>query len=109
MRPPYGDIDDRVRYISLKLGLRPIIWTTHNGATFGKLFSDLVAGTQEVNGSDLFSGLFLVPDTRDWQIGGGVVSATDAYMNFDRFLDQAVSQLNTGFIVLAHDLVCRVS
>ncbi|GAA5926289.1 uncharacterized protein JCM15063_000238 [Sporobolomyces koalae] len=77
MRPPYGDIDDRVRYISLKLGLRPIIWTTHNGATF---------------------------DTRDWQIGGGVVSATDAYMNFDRFLDQAVSQLNTGFIVLAHDL-----
>ncbi|GAA6018394.1 hypothetical protein JCM11491_005958 [Sporobolomyces phaffii] len=77
MRPPYGDIDDRVRYISLKMGLRPVIWTSHNGQTF---------------------------DTRDWQIGGGTTSATDAYMNFERFLGQAQSQLDTGFIVLAHDL-----
>jgi peptidoglycan/xylan/chitin deacetylase (PgdA/CDA1 family) len=27
MRPPYGDIDDRVRAISLAMGLVPIIWT----------------------------------------------------------------------------------
>lgn len=27
MRPPYGDIDDRVRTISLAMGLIPIIWT----------------------------------------------------------------------------------
>ncbi|GAA5845721.1 hypothetical protein JCM3766R1_001149 [Sporobolomyces carnicolor] len=77
MRPPYGDIDDRVRYISLKMGLRPVIWTSYNGQTF---------------------------DTRDWQIGGGVVSATDAYNNFNGFLTQTSSQLSTGFIVLAHDL-----
>ncbi|GAA5959445.1 hypothetical protein JCM3765_002329, partial [Sporobolomyces pararoseus] len=77
MRPPYGDIDDRVRYIALKMGLRPVIWTSYNGQTF---------------------------DTRDWQIGGGTTSATDAYMNFDRFLSQASTQLSTGFIVLAHDL-----
>lgn len=27
MRPPYGDIDDRVRAISLAMGMTPIIWT----------------------------------------------------------------------------------
>jgi hypothetical protein len=35
MRPPYGDIDDRVRYISLQMGLTPIIWTAADGNTFG--------------------------------------------------------------------------
>jgi hypothetical protein len=28
MRPPYGDIDDRVRAISLAMGLIPVIWTS---------------------------------------------------------------------------------
>ncbi|KAH8835918.1 hypothetical protein DL96DRAFT_97598 [Flagelloscypha sp. PMI_526] len=27
MRPPYGDIDDRVRAISMALGLTPVMWT----------------------------------------------------------------------------------
>ena len=76
-RPPYGDIDDRVRYIALQMGLRPIIWTQYEGQVF---------------------------DTRDWQIGGGVVSATQAYNNFNSFLDNAVQTLPHGFIVLAHDL-----
>ena len=26
-RPPYGDIDDRVRAIALAMGLQPVIWT----------------------------------------------------------------------------------
>ncbi|BGP18597.1 chitin deacetylase [Rhodosporidiobolus nylandii] len=77
MRPPYGDIDDRVRSIALQMGLRPIIWTQADGQQF---------------------------DTRDWQIGGGVVSAPDVYNNFERFLSSASSHLSTGFIVLAHDL-----
>lgn len=34
MHSPYGDIDDRVRAISLKMGLTPVIWTAHNGQTF---------------------------------------------------------------------------
>lgn len=35
MRPPYGDIDDRVRAISLAMGMVPVIWTrTPSGATF---------------------------------------------------------------------------
>ncbi|GAA5991745.1 hypothetical protein JCM10908_001119 [Rhodotorula pacifica] len=76
-RPPYGDIDDRVRYIALQMGLRPIIWTVVNGQVF---------------------------DTRDWQIAGNVVSATQAYNNFNSFLDHAVQTLPHGFIVLAHDL-----
>lgn len=48
MRPPYGDIDDRVRAISLQMGLTPIIWTSVNGTSF---------------------------DTFDWEIAGGVVNA----------------------------------
>lgn len=35
MRPPYGDIDDRVRAICLAMGLIPVIWTrVPSGATF---------------------------------------------------------------------------
>lgn len=77
MRPPYGDIDDRVRYIAMQMGLTPIIWTRANGGSF---------------------------DTQDWQIGGGEVTAVEAYNNFENFLDNATSTMTTGFIVLAHDL-----
>lgn len=77
MRPPYGDIDDRVRYIALQMGLTPIIWTAYQGNTF---------------------------DTRDWQIGAGVVNATSVYMNFENYLALAVNSLPSGFVVLAHDL-----
>lgn len=35
MRAPYGDIDDRVRAISLAMGMVPVIWTRMpSGATF---------------------------------------------------------------------------
>jgi len=75
MRPPYGDIDDRVRAISLAMGLTPIIWTSANGGNF---------------------------DTNDWHIPSGLSSA-EVLNSFDTILDTA-STLNTGFIVLAHDL-----
>lgn len=46
MRPPFGDIDDRVRAISLAMGLTPIMWTRVNTvATFdtgGKIFTPFV-------------------------------------------------------------------
>ncbi|BGP26459.1 chitin deacetylase, carbohydrate esterase family 4 protein [Rhodotorula toruloides] len=77
MRPPYGDIDDRVRSIALQMRLRPIIWTQYHDQVF---------------------------DTRDWQIGGGVVNATGVYDTFNSFLSHAVQNLPNGFIVLAHDL-----
>ena len=75
MRPPYGDIDDRVRAIALGLGLTPIIWTSANGGTF---------------------------DTNDWHIPSGL-SSVEVLNSFDRILDTA-DTLTTGFIVLAHDL-----
>jgi len=75
MRPPYGDIDDRVRAISMAMGLTPIIWTSANGGSF---------------------------DTNDWHIPSGL-SSSEVLNSFDQILDTA-GTLSTGFIVLAHDL-----
>lgn len=77
MRPPYGDIDDRVRYISMAMGLTPIIWTTSpSGQTY---------------------------DTQDWKIGAGVVTPAAVLQSFQTIIGGS-SALPTGFIVLAHDL-----
>jgi hypothetical protein len=75
-RPPYGDIDDRVRAIGLAMGFTPIIWTGYNGDNF---------------------------DTNDWHVGAGTVSASGVIAAFEGILADA-AQLSTGFIVLAHDL-----
>jgi len=78
MRPPYGDIDNRVRAISLAMGMRPIIWTRNpqDGAQF---------------------------DTNDWKVPGGTVTGPESFAQFQSILTNA-TQLNTGFIVLQHDL-----
>jgi len=76
MRPPYGDIDDRVRAIALAMGFTPVIWTSY--------------------GQDNF-------DTNDWHIAAGTVSASGVIAAFENILQEA-AQLSTGFIVLAHDL-----
>lgn len=78
MRPPWGDIDNRVRAISLAMGMRPIIWT-RNPKT-GEQF-----------------------DTNDWKVPGGVVSGTESFQQFQNILTNA-TELDTGFIVLQHDL-----
>jgi peptidoglycan/xylan/chitin deacetylase (PgdA/CDA1 family) len=77
MRPPYGDIDDRVRAICAKMNLTPIIWTS--------------TGQNENY------------DTEDWKIGAGNVSAAEVVSNFETILAGS-SQLTTGYIVLEHDL-----
>ncbi|KAH9000093.1 carbohydrate esterase family 4 protein [Lactarius akahatsu] len=77
MRPPYGDIDDRVRAIALAMGMVPIIWTSAPS-----------------------SGPF---DTNDWRVAGGLVNATTSFDTFQSILGNA-STLSTGFIVLQHDL-----
>ncbi|KAF8141609.1 carbohydrate esterase family 4 protein [Boletus edulis] len=80
MRPPYGDIDDRVRAISLAMGMVPVIWTrTPSGATF---------------------------DTNDWKVPGGVVTGPQSFATFQAILNNATT-LNTGFIVLEHDLYAQ--
>lgn len=78
MRPPYGDIDDRVRAISLAMGLVPIIWT--------------VNPTTNVDF-----------DTNDWKIPGGLVTPEESYEDFQAILGNATT-LNNGFCVLEHDL-----
>ncbi|KAF8589024.1 carbohydrate esterase family 4 protein [Ramaria rubella] len=78
MRPPYGDIDDRVRAISLAMGLQPIIWT-RNPTTLDQF------------------------DTNDWKIPGGLSTGPSSFTQFQNILQNA-TMLNTGFIVLEHDL-----
>ncbi|EJD54576.1 glycoside hydrolase/deacetylase [Auricularia subglabra TFB-10046 SS5] len=76
MRPPFGDIDDRVRAISMAMGLTPIIWTN--------------------TGADSF-------DTFDWMVQTGVRTAQESLTQFEVILGNATA-LSTGFIVLQHDL-----
>lgn len=80
MRPPYGDIDDRVRYLSMAMGLTPIIWTT---SPSGQIY-----------------------DTQDWKIAAGVVTPAKVLQNFQTIIG-ASATLPTGFIVLAHDLYAQ--
>jgi peptidoglycan/xylan/chitin deacetylase (PgdA/CDA1 family) len=75
-RPPYGDIDDRVRAIGIAMGFTPVIWTSYNNSNF---------------------------DTNDWHIAAGSVSASGVIAAFENILVEA-ADLTTGFIVLAHDL-----
>ncbi|OBZ74246.1 Chitin deacetylase [Grifola frondosa] len=76
MRAPFGDIDDRVRAICNAMGLTPIIWTTGPGGPF---------------------------DTNDWRVAAGTVTGVQQYATFENILGNA-SVMDTGFIVLQHDL-----
>ncbi|KAF9056679.1 hypothetical protein BJ165DRAFT_1435566 [Panaeolus papilionaceus] len=77
MRPPFGDIDDRVRAISLAMGLQPVMWTRISPlATF---------------------------DTDDFNIKGGATTVQQVLQNWQNILGNATTR-DTGFIVLEHDL-----
>jgi peptidoglycan/xylan/chitin deacetylase (PgdA/CDA1 family) len=77
MRPPYGDIDDRVRAISLAMGLTPVMWTRLSPqATF---------------------------DTGDFNVHAGTVTSEQVLQNWEYILGNSTI-INTGFIVLEHDL-----
>ncbi|KAI0095263.1 carbohydrate esterase family 4 protein [Irpex rosettiformis] len=79
-RPPYGDIDDRIRAIGLAMGLIPVMWTRiSTTATF---------------------------DTGDFNIAGGLTSASQVLQNWEDIIGNA-SQIKTGFIVLEHDLFAQ--
>ncbi|KAF8305092.1 glycoside hydrolase/deacetylase [Clavulina sp. PMI_390] len=75
MRPPYGDIDDRVRAICKAMNLTPVMWSNYSTNYF---------------------------DTEDWHIPLGY-SVDGVIDNFENILNNA-SVLDTGFIVLEHDL-----
>ncbi|KZV96954.1 glycoside hydrolase/deacetylase [Exidia glandulosa HHB12029] len=76
IRPPYGDIDDRVRAIARAMNLTPVIWTVGDGVSF---------------------------DTFDWEVPGGEQTASASVTQFQTILTHAAN-LATGFIVLEHDL-----
>lgn len=80
-RPPYGDIDDRVRAIAKAMGLTPVMWTS------------------SPDGQHTF-------DTQDFEIGDGSVSSYQVVANFDNILNIAPT-LPGGFIVLEHDLFAQ--
>lgn len=46
----------------------------------------------------------LIADTEDWKLGAGTVNATTAYDNIERFMNLGATEMDTGFIVLEHDL-----
>jgi len=77
MRPPYGDIDDRVRAISIAMGLTPVMWTRISPfATF---------------------------NTDDFNIRIGTTTVQQAIQNWKKVISN-VTKRNSGFVVLAHDL-----
>ncbi|KAJ7139759.1 hypothetical protein C8R44DRAFT_765336 [Mycena epipterygia] len=76
-RPPFGDIDDRVRAISQAMDLTPVIWTRISPlATF---------------------------DTDDFDLHSGLTTASHVLQNWD-FIEANASLIDTGFILLEHDL-----
>jgi hypothetical protein len=82
-RPPYGDIDDRVRAIAKAMNLVPTLWTT----------------IPDDNGD----GLPEQWDSNDWRVHGGQFTPVQNQINFNKTLDKSAN-LTTGFIVLQHDI-----
>ncbi|KAH7103383.1 hypothetical protein BKA62DRAFT_696780 [Auriculariales sp. MPI-PUGE-AT-0066] len=80
MRPPYGDIDDRVRAIVKAMNMTPVMWT--------------VAGTDEQP---------IAFDTFDYNVPDGQKTPQESVSQFEEML-QAASVYPRGFIVLEHDL-----
>ncbi|KAG8926247.1 chitin deacetylase [Tulasnella sp. 418] len=76
MRPPYGDIDDRVRAVAAAMGLTPVLWTSAGGVEF---------------------------DTKDWRIAGGTANGTSSFAAWKSIVEKS-STIDTGFITLQHDL-----
>ncbi|KAG9223107.1 carbohydrate esterase family 4 protein [Pleurotus ostreatus PC15] len=76
-RPPYGDIDDRVRAIAKAMGMVPVLWTR--------------------------IGPYATFDTDDFNINGGITTVQQVLVNWKNILGNATT-MNTGFIVLEHDL-----
>ncbi|KAI8447029.1 hypothetical protein BY996DRAFT_4594114 [Phakopsora pachyrhizi] len=76
IRPPYADIDDRVRFILKSMGLKVILWTRNGDHSF---------------------------DTDDWKIVEGTQTPQQTAQSFSSILN-VQSSMSTGFIVLAHDL-----
>ncbi|PVF96543.1 glycoside hydrolase/deacetylase [Serendipita vermifera] len=87
MRPPYGDIDDRVRAIALGMGMMPVIWTSVPDSATGEAI--------EWDSKDY---LVHVPVDQ-----GGVESVSNQ-RRFEQTLDWSANFTDHGVIVLQHDI-----
>ncbi|CCM01615.1 uncharacterized protein FIBRA_03676 [Fibroporia radiculosa] len=76
-RPPFGDIDDRVRAIATAMNLETVIWTR-------------ISPTQTF-------------DTGDYTLAAGGVTAQQVLNNWESIMGNS-SKISTGFIALEHDL-----
>ncbi|KAF9946101.1 chitin deacetylase [Mortierella alpina] len=74
MRPPYGDINNRVRFVLKKMGYIPVDWTT-----------------------DAF-------DTNDWKLPLKSATEAQLTTHFTQSLDIYLKNTTTGFYCLEHDL-----
>ena len=72
-------LDDRVRAISLAMGMIPILWT------------------QSPSGNKF--------DTNDWRVAGGVVNGTYAFDTFQTILNDALT-LDTGLVFFSLSSCC---
>ncbi|KAH9947942.1 glycoside hydrolase/deacetylase [Amylocystis lapponica] len=76
-RPPFGDIDDRIRAIAQAMDLTAIVWT-------------------RISATSTF-------DTGDYDVAGGTVSSVQVLNNWNAIMQNATT-IKSGFIVLEHDL-----
>ena len=96
-RPPFGDVDNRVRAIATAMGLRTSMWTSVNGSTFD------TEGTSVLHSGTLRHMLNTIRAvTSDWQIPAGQ-SVYEVLNNWESIVTRA-TEIDTGFIVLEHDL-----
>ncbi|KAG0149566.1 hypothetical protein CROQUDRAFT_59100 [Cronartium quercuum f. sp. fusiforme G11] len=76
VRPPYGDYDDRTRYIFKEMGLTAYVWTIGSAGPF---------------------------DSNDWKVVSGSATPSESVNAFQKILTTQTA-LPSGFIVLAHDI-----
>ena len=76
-RPPFGDIDDRVRAIANAMNLTPVIWSN--------------VGTGKA-------------DTEDFEVPAGALTAPETVSQFRNTLAIVEGTFDTGIITLEHDL-----
>ncbi|KAF9515384.1 carbohydrate esterase family 4 protein [Hydnum rufescens UP504] len=105
-RPPYGSIDDRVRAIGQAMGLTAIIWTTGpNGLDYDTCVVQSVLQTFTVFIFFFFKNFIFFSNfgaRNDWFIPAGYPTG-EVLDNFANIMNSAPA-LNTGFIILEHDL-----
>lgn len=84
-------IDDRVRAISLAMGLTPIIWTRTPTAGQFDTNGKMCRSCPEVRQTDNFLIL-------DWQVAGGMVTGAQSFATFEAILGNA-SLISTGYVI----------